>query len=81
MRILNGRTILENTHIGHNGVSVVDYVLASEAFLLKNSINSFPVNDLTTLSDHRHLQIQLVKTTINKQEENQPTCLLPKPVN
>ena len=69
------------TYIGHNGVSVVDYVLASEAFLLMNSINSFTVNDLTTLSDHRPLQIQLINTTINKQEENQPTRLLPKPVN
>ena len=45
MRILNGRTlgdyIEKYTYIGHNGVSVVDYVLASEAFLLKNSINSY----------------------------------------
>ena len=50
-------------------------------FLLKNSINSFTVNDLTTLRDHRPLQIQLINTTINKQEENQPTCLLHKPLN
>ena len=36
MRILNGRTlgdyIGKYTYIGHNGVSVVDYVLASAAF-------------------------------------------------
>ena len=36
---------------------------------------------MTTLSDHRPLQIKLINTTINKQEENQPTCLLLKPVN
>ena len=54
MRILNERT-LGDTYIGHNGVSVVDYVLAFEAFLLNNCINSFTVNDLTTLSDHRPL--------------------------
>ena len=85
MRILNGRTlgayIGKRTYIGQNEVIVVDYVLAPEAFLVKNSINSFPVNDLTTLSDHRPLQIQLINPTINKQEENQPICLLLKPVN
>ena len=85
MRILNGRTlgnyIGKFTYIGHNGVSVVDYVLASEAFLLKNYINSFTVDDLTTLSDHRPLQLQLKNTTIKKQETYKPTILSPKPIN
>ena len=76
MRILNGRTLGDYigkfTYIGHNGVSVVDYVLASEAFLLRNYIHSFTVDDLTTLSDHRPLQLHLKNTIIKKQETDNP---------
>ena len=63
MRILNGRTIGDFigkfTYIGHRGVSVIDYVLASENFLLKNYIHSFTVEDLTEISDHRPITLQL----------------------
>ena len=57
MRILNGRTlgdfIGKFTSINYNGLSVVDYVLASENFILQAHIHSFTVDDLTTFSDHR----------------------------
>ena len=82
MRILNGRTLGDFlgkfTYIGYNGVSVVDYVLASENFLMKNYIHSFTVNDLTELSDHRPLELNL-KFTHNITSIKQNTDhLIPK---
>ena len=74
MRILNGRTLCDFlgkfTYMGYNGVGLVDYVLASENFLMKNYIHSFTVNDLTELSDHRPIELNLRFTqniTPNKQ--------------
>ena len=53
LRILNGRTLGDLmgkfTYIGYNGVSVVDYTLASENFIMKNYIYSFSIEALTTL--------------------------------
>ena len=67
------------TYIGYNGVSVVDYVLTSEHFLVKEYIHSFTINDLTELSDHRPLNLQLkYPKNITTDIEN-PDILLPKP--
>ena len=56
LKNLIGRTLgnLEGryTYIGYNGLSTVDYVLASENMLPKN-IHSFVVEEITNLSDHR----------------------------
>ena len=56
LKILNGRTLgdLEGryTYIGYNGLSTVDYVLASENMLSRN-IHSFVVEEMTNFSDHR----------------------------
>ena len=63
LRILNGRTLGDLmgkfTYTGYNGVSVVDYILASENFIMKNYIHSFSIEALTTLSDHRPLNLKL----------------------
>ena len=44
MRILNGRTLGDFqgkfTYIGYNGVSTIDYILASERFLMRKYIHS-----------------------------------------
>ena len=56
LKILNGRTLgdLEGryTYIGYNGLSTVDYVLASENMFSRN-IHSFVVEEMTNFSDHR----------------------------
>ena len=58
MRILNGRTLGDFqgkvTYIGYNGVRTIDYILASEIFLMRKYIHSFNVEELTSLSDHSH---------------------------
>ena len=81
MRILNGRTLGDFlgkfTYIGYNGVSTVDYVLASEFFLMKSHIHSFTIEDLTSLSDHRPLSLQL-KYMKNKEERRRIPKFLPK---
>ena len=63
MKIMNGRTlgdfIGKYTYIGYNGVSVVDYVLASETFLMTDHVNSFSVENMTSLSDHRPISLDL----------------------
>ena len=45
MRILNGRTLGDFqgkvTYIGYNGVCTIDYILASESFLMRKYIHSF----------------------------------------
>ena len=52
MRILNGRTLGDFqgkvTYIGYNGVSTIDYILASEIFLMRKYIHSFNVCMQTT---------------------------------
>ena len=51
-QILNGITLAEFigkcTYIGHNGVSGVEYVLASENFRMKNYMHSSNWNSLDT---------------------------------
>ena len=82
MRILNGRTLGDFqgkiTYIGYNGVSTIDYILASESFLMRKYIQSFNVEDLTSLSDHRPLTLKL-KYIKNKEIKQNPTNLLPRP--
>ena len=81
MRILNGRTLgdLQGkfTYFGYNGVSTIDYVLASENFLTQKNIHSFKVEDLTTLSDHRPLTLKLCYSKTNKNNQHEVT-LTPK---
>ena len=65
-------------------MSVVDYILASENFLLQDHIHSFTVDDLTTFSDHRPLTIHLKhKTSVNdeiiKQSQTKTTNLTKRP--
>ena len=82
MRIQNGRTLGDFqgkvTYIGYNGVSTIDYILASEIFLMRKYIHSFNVEELTSLSDHRPLTLKL-KYIKNKEIKEIPTNLLPKP--
>ena len=82
MRILNGRTLGDFqgkfTYIGYNGASTIDYILASESFLMRKYIHSFNVEDLTSLSDHRPINVKL-KYIKNKETTNNPINLLPKP--
>ena len=83
MRILNGRTIGgfigKFTYIGYRGVSVIDYVLASENFLLKNYVHSFTIEDLTEISDHRPITLKLkYKNNIITHSKTEHT-LFPKP--
>ena len=63
IKILNGRTLGDftgkYTYIGYNGLSVVDYALASENFLQTDHIQSFTVDTITSLSDHRPISLQL----------------------
>ena len=68
----------ENLHIGYNGVSTIDYILASESFLVRKYIHSFNVEDLTSLSDHRPLSLKL-KYIKNKEITQNPINLLTKP--
>ena len=81
LRILNGRALGDLmgrfTYIGYNGVSVVDYTLASENFIMKNYTHSFSIEALTTLSDHRPLNLKLnyIQNYIQK-----PVSLSNKPV-
>ena len=79
MRILNGRTLGDFLgkfkYIGYNGVSTVEYVLASENVLMKSHIHAFAVEDLT--GDHRLLSVQL-KYMKNKEERGRNPKLLPK---
>ena len=73
MRILKGRTIgdLQGkfTYIGYNGVSTIDYVLASENILIEKLIHSLKVEDLSSLSDHRPLTLKLNYTRTNKNKQ------------
>ena len=81
MRILNGRTLGDfqgKFTYGYNGVSTIDYILASESFLMRKYIQSFNVEDLTSLSDHRPLTLKL-KYIKNKEIKQNPTNLLPRP--
>ena len=82
MRILNGRTLGDFqgkfTYIGYNGVSTIDYILASGRFLMRKYIHSFKVEDLTSLSDHRPLTLKL-KYIKNKEIKQNLSNLLPKP--
>ena len=63
MRILNGKTLGDFqgnvTYIGYNGVSTIDYILASEIFLMRKYIHSLNVEELTSLSDHRPKTLKL----------------------
>ena len=81
-KILNGRTlgdyIGKYTYLGYNGASTVDYILASEAFLLQKHIHTFNVDDITHLSDHRPLTLQLKYQKVVEKEQNNET-LSPKP--
>ena len=81
MRILNGRTLGDFqgkvTYIGYNGVSTIDYILASEIFLMRKYIHSFNVEEFTSLSDHRPLTLKL-KYIKNIEIKEIPTNLLPK---
>ena len=81
MRILNGRTSGyfqgKFTYIGYNGVSTIDYILASERFLMRKYIHSYKVEDLTSLSDHRPLTLKLKYIKNNEIKQNLSN-LLPK---
>ena len=67
-----------NLHIGYNGVSTIDYILASERFLMRKYIPSFKVEDLTSLSDHRPLTLKL-KYIKNNEIKQDLSNLLHKP--
>ena len=56
-------------YFGYNGVSTIDYVLASENFLTQKHIHSFKVEELTSLSDHRPLTLKLKYTKIDNKEQ------------
>ena len=78
MYILNGRTLGdftgEYTYIGYRGCSVVDYVLASENLVNHMGlITKFKVEDLTTLSDHKILSVNL-NNFIPYRETEKPSC-------
>ena len=63
LRILNGRTLVdlygEFTYCGINGLSTVDYTLASENVIKDNQIQYMCVQAITFLSDHRPLLLKL----------------------
>ena len=81
-KILNGRClgdyIGKYTYLGYNGVSTVDYILASESFILQNHIHAFNVGDITHLSDHRPLTLRLKYEKLVKKTQRNET-VFPKP--
>ena len=81
MKILNGRVLGDllgkYTYIGYNGISTVDYVLCTENFLTSNYIQSFQVDELTLLSDHRLIHVTL-KSDLHKKETLTKEKAIPK---
>ena len=68
LRILNGRlgndkSVVRFTYNGHNGQSVVDYILVSNELL--DTVSSFSVADQNILTDHCALHCSLL-TCINE---------------